>query len=61
VHALGDAISPFLVGVMDDLTGSLRFGLVAAVGVLALGGGAVLLALPGSQRVAKLKHDAGQG
>jgi fucose permease len=55
IHALGDAVSPWIVGRIDDATHSLRTGLLVATTALALAGGAALLALPGARRVAELK------
>ncbi len=55
IHALGDAVSPWIVGRIDDATGSLRSGLLVATGALVLAGFSALLALPGGRRVAELK------
>jgi MFS transporter, Spinster family, sphingosine-1-phosphate transporter len=61
IHLLGDAISPFLVGVVDDVTGSLRTGMILCAGVLAAGGIAALMAIGGTRRVAQLKNRASAG
>jgi MFS family permease len=55
IHALGDSVSPWLVGKIDDMTHSLRYGLLATTGVFLLAGFAALGAIPGSRRVAQLK------
>jgi MFS family permease len=60
VHLLGDAISPFIVGVISGQS-SLRIGLMAATGVLLLGGVATLVAIPHSIRLAKLKRPQAAG
>jgi MFS family permease len=59
IHALGDAISPLIVGIIDDRTGSLAYGLLAATAVMAVAGLAAFLAIPGSRGVARLKHAGG--
>ena len=55
IHALGDSVSPWLVGKIDDMTHSLRHGLLVATGVFLLAGFAALAAIPGARRVAELK------
>ena len=55
IHALGDSVSPWLVGKIDDMTHSLRYGLLTTTGVFLLAGFAALAAIPGSRRVAQLK------
>jgi MFS transporter, Spinster family, sphingosine-1-phosphate transporter len=55
IHAFGDSVSPWLVGKIDDITHSLRYGLLVATGVFLLAGFAALAAIPGSVRVARLK------
>ncbi len=57
IHLLGDAISPYIVGKIDVVTGSLRTGLLASTGVLLLGAVACFFAMPGSRRVALAKRD----
>lgn len=57
IHLLGDALSPTVVGWIDDATGSLQLGLLVATGVLLLGGVAALFALSGSRRVALAKAE----
>lgn len=52
IHLLGDGFSPAIVGGIADYTGSLRTGLVVAVGVLFLGGLAALLAIRGTRAAA---------
>jgi MFS transporter, Spinster family, sphingosine-1-phosphate transporter len=65
IHLLGDGPSPILVGALDDLTGSLRVGLLIAAGIMAVGGVAALLAMRGSRQVALIKaaqqHVGGSG
>jgi MFS family permease len=58
IHLLGDSVSPWLVGKIDDLTHSLRIGLLVAAGALVLAGVSAILALPGARRVAQLKAGA---
>lgn len=55
IHALGDSVSAWLVGKIDDITHSLRYGLLVSTGVFLLAGFAALAAIPGSVRVARLK------
>jgi MFS family permease len=55
IHVLGDSVSAWLVGKIDDITHSLRYGLMACTGVFLLAGFAALAAIPGSVRVARLK------
>jgi MFS family permease len=57
IHLLGDSISPPLVGHIDDVTHSLRYGLLTATAVFLLAGGAALAAIPGAVRVARLKAE----
>jgi MFS family permease len=61
VHALGDGISPLVVGLIDDATGSLRTGLLLAVSLAAVGGLCALAAAAGSRRTAELKVAPGGG
>jgi MFS family permease len=58
IHALGDAISPIVVGLVAKATGSLSLGLLLATGLMAFAGAAALLAVPASRAVARLKRDA---
>jgi MFS transporter, Spinster family, sphingosine-1-phosphate transporter len=61
IHAFGDSISPWLVGKIDDITHSLRYGLLTTTGVFLLAGVTALAAIPGSRRVAQLKASARGG
>jgi predicted MFS family arabinose efflux permease len=61
VHALGDGISPLVVGRIDDATGSLRPGLLLAVALAAVGGICALAAAAGARRTAELKAAPGEG
>jgi MFS family permease len=52
IHLLGDAISPTIVGILDEAY-SLRVGLLLMTGVLALGGLAALAAIPTAREIAR--------
>jgi MFS family permease len=52
IHALGDAISPLIVGYIDDWRGSLSDGLLFATALMALAGVAALAAVRASRRLA---------
>jgi MFS transporter, Spinster family, sphingosine-1-phosphate transporter len=55
VHALGDGISPPIVGMLDDMTGSLRPGLLLAVALAAIGGLCCVAAIASVRRAPELK------
>ncbi len=59
VHAFGDGISPYVVGRLDDATGSLRPGLLLAAALAAVGGICSLAAAAGARRTAQLKAPPG--
>jgi len=54
IHLLGDAISPSIVGWIADQS-SLRIGITCALGVLLLGAGAALRAVPHARAIAQAK------
>ncbi len=55
IHALGDAISPWIVGTLGDMTGSLRLGLLVTTAVMSVGGIAALAAVPGARKVNRFR------
>jgi len=56
IHALGDAVSPLVVGYIDDWRHSLADGLLFATALMALAGVAALAAVPASRRRAQLSR-----